>query len=373
MASQPLNDAKRPSIVQIVARLPPSVDGVGDYSWNVASELRSGFGIDSRFLVCSNPHYVPPSHTAARVSILHERSKEAFLASLRGLLDAGDTWPIIVLHYAGYGYERNGTPYWMIEGLEDIAISRPRVSVVAIFHELFARSMPWRRAFWYSNEQKSLVKRLIKISAAAMCTIGKNERYLQSWSPQSNIARIAIPSNVGEPPAGAISAWLERRNEIVVFGMAHTRELAYRQWASLEGFCRQFGIARIVDIGPAVSKTVKVPAVAVEHFGIIPAAQISQVLLGCRFGFLYYPAEYLAKSGIFAAYCSHGLTPVVSMPRQLDCDGLVAGRHYVVAHDVAGRGAADFEMIANEAGKWYASHDVAAHASWLAKACRKLA
>ncbi len=44
--------------------------------------------------------------------------------------------------------------------------------------------------------------------------------------------------------------------------------------------------------------------------GALPAAAASAVLLRSYAGFLGYPAAFLAKSTVFAAYCAHGLVPV---------------------------------------------------------------
>jgi hypothetical protein len=40
------------NILQIVPRLPPAIDGVGDYALNLARQLRQDFSIHTHFLVC---------------------------------------------------------------------------------------------------------------------------------------------------------------------------------------------------------------------------------------------------------------------------------------------------------------------------------
>ena len=38
-------------IIQIVPRLPPSVDGLGDYALSLAFQMRQDFGIETHFIV----------------------------------------------------------------------------------------------------------------------------------------------------------------------------------------------------------------------------------------------------------------------------------------------------------------------------------
>ena len=69
-------------------------------------------------------------------------------------------------------------------------------------------------------------------------------------------------------------------------------------------------------------------------------------------GFFTYPAPYLGKSGIFAAYCAHGLVPVTTADnRRPNADGLQAGIHYLV-----GTEGNPPEAVARAAHAWYRQH-----------------
>jgi hypothetical protein len=81
--------------------------------------------------------------------------------------------------------------------------------------------------------------------------------------------------------------------------------------AELELTCQLLGIEEIWDVGPSTSLTLStVNGVPVVQLGQRSAAEISGFLLNSLAGFFDYNPDYLAKSGIFAAYCAHGLLPV---------------------------------------------------------------
>jgi hypothetical protein len=73
-------------------------------------------------------------------------------------------------------------------------------------------------------------------------------------------------------------------------------------------------------------------------------------------GFLAYPPSFLAKSGIFAAYCAHGVLPVCAWQRSLRQDASpAAGRHYWDGEDA---GPGDPQAIASAARDWYLGHSL---------------
>jgi hypothetical protein len=73
----------------------------------------------------------------------------------------------------------------------------------------------------------------------------------------------------------------------------------------------------------------------IQH-GRLGDEAIRQLMQDALYGLLAYPVEFVAKSGVFAAYCSHGLCPVLISDNYVQADGLIAGQHYLSSMPNAG-------------------------------------
>jgi hypothetical protein len=132
---------------------------------------------------------------------------------------------------------------------------------------------------------------------------------------------------------------------------------------------RSLGIQEIIDMG-ARSQPVpsEVDGITVRATGHLPREEVSSLLSSCRAGFLDYPSDVLGKSTVFAAYCAHGLVPVITRVRGAGLDGLRDGEQFLLAreggvgvpasHSVLGK-------IAQAASDWYRGHAVAVQAAAL--------
>ena len=92
--------------------------------------------------------------------------------------------------------------------------------------------------------------------------------------------------------------------------------------------------------------------------GRLEAIEVSKILSNATFGLLKYPVEYIAKSTIFAAYCAHGMCPVLISDVYSEADGLVAGKHYhagIPDHPI------DELKIGQFAWEWYQPHSISTH------------
>src|SRR5439155_22194475 len=101
-------------IVQIVPRLPPSISGVGDYAYSLASQLRATHGIHSRFVVCDPTWLGPKDFDGFSIDQLNTQQA----GELESRISALGMPATVVLHYVGYGYQKRGCPFWVVRGLE---------------------------------------------------------------------------------------------------------------------------------------------------------------------------------------------------------------------------------------------------------------
>lgn len=327
-------------LTQIVPRLGP-MDGVGDYAVHLGHVLRERHGIASRFV---------------------EGSGEWGRQAVEAALQRPDRFAVL-LHYVGYGYAPRGAPLWLPGALARVGRERT-LPLGVVFHELYATGKPWQSSFWLGGLQKYVVRRIARQCHGALLTREASRQWLMATGKLAGkpVSVLPIPSNVGEP--ANVRPLHERSPALVVWGSATARTTVYgSHWTRVADACRQLGVSRVIDIGAVVALPVEA-AVTIEARGRLPAPALSEVLLEARFGLLAYPASFLAKSSIFAAYAAHGIAPlVIDDAHTADMDGVAAGRNYLrlsprgvepagVRHDDVARLARD----------WYAGHATAAHA-----------
>lgn len=298
-------------VLQIVPHLPPPFEGVGTYASALAGALAK-LGIETRFLV--------PDRTARGLST-----------------EIGDA-ETVLLHYAGYGYQRRGCPAWLAAGLAPW-----RGRLVTVFHEVWASGPPWRSSFWLLPLQRRIAAALARRSAALATTLEIYGDMLRPWTRGRGVSVMPVFSTVGEP--ASVPAFGERARRIVVFGGAGVRGRTWGRFLpDLARTARELGAEEILDVGPAVDLPRAAGGVPVRGLGVLSPAEVSGLLLGSAAGFVAYPPAFLPKSTIYAAYCAHGVLPVCAWDRQPSGEGIYW----------TGKG--DPAAIAAAAHGWYAGH-----------------
>jgi hypothetical protein len=356
------------SIIAIAPRLPPAIDGVGDYAFRLASQLHQDFGIQTQFVV-ADPTWTGGAETthnsAAAIAV---RTQAALL---RSLTERSAT--TVLLHYVPHGYARKACPFWLVKALEAWKTGATNRCLITFFHELYALDWhrPWSSDFWLSPIQQYLAARLTELSDVCLTSTERYTRDIARLSRGQHPHSPALPifSNVGEPLA--ISPLAQRQRHLVIFGQRHSKGRIYQKsGAALEQICRSLTIEQIFDLGPRSGfAPATISSLPVQELGELPATQVSQVLAQSLVGFLTYDPWRLSKSGIFAAYCAHGLWPINPQGLAQAVDGLQAGIHYSVSHPFASLDLEQGQAIADNALAWYQSHRLAKQsqtfATWL--------
>jgi hypothetical protein len=267
-----------------------------------------------------------------------------------------------LLHYSGYGYAKRGAPLWLSN---KVKIDRPNIKLFGVFfHELYAFGPPWGSAFWLSPVQRHIARRLAEMSDFWITNRESSALWLRQFAGDKPHAVLPVFSNVGEI-AEYTSA---RAKKIVVFGSAALRLSTYRaagealfSWASEQGL-------ELHDIGPAITD----PAISaslkragvIEH-GRLELREVSNQLADAAFGIVAYPVDYVAKSGVFAAYCAHGVCPILISKNYVPSDGLMAGIHYLAGLPLGAIQHSIVKNIGSTAWNWYQPHRIMAHVNTL--------
>ena len=272
---------------------------------------------------------------------------------------AGDS---VVLQMSGYGFSKRGTALWLLREMER---RRNEIKSFGVFfHELYAFGPPWKSAFWVSPVQRNVVRRLAEISDFWMTNREGSAQWLRQYAGHKPYAVLPIPSTIGElkslPDA--------RRGRVVVFGSAWLRTHTYRaagralfQWAHQQSI-------EIHDIGSPVTDRQVVDALTsngVCKHGRLEGDNISDLMQDALFGIIAYPVDYIAKSSVFAAYCAHGICPIVLSKKYMPSDGLLSGQHYLPGVPAGIVGDNKVQQLGKGAWGWYQSHTVVSHGNAL--------
>jgi hypothetical protein len=351
-------------IIQIVPNLPPATGGLSDSSLLVAKELRDSHQIHSRFVVGDPAWHGSREIEGFFAEPTPDRTPGGLLKTL------GDASQTVLLHYVGYGYATRGCPFWLIDGLTQWRKKRDKW-LVTIFHELWAFGPPWRSSFWTHPCQKSLTKRLANATDRCQTSMNMCRKILESIAPRhlGRIPALPVFSTVGEG-----DTWRhldERKRQMVVFGGPSLRTKTYSQHSKqLVDACSALQIECILDIGPPIGIKPDLP-LPVIVMGKQSAKEICRLLSESMAGFVSYSDAYLAKSSIFAAYCAHGLLPIVARQNRSGLDGIRVGSEYLTALTLSDYiGATEMQAIADRARAWYEKHSLAKTAASLASALR---
>ncbi|RZI66137.1 hypothetical protein [Variovorax guangxiensis] len=289
-------------------------------------------------------------------------------APVRELSEQTDTrdWSgnVLLLHFSGYGFHKRGVPAWLLDELKTLR-ARFRVFGV-VFHELYATgNPPWTSAFWLSSTQRRIARELAGQADFWLTNREIAGQWLRDQAPRAPHRVLPVFSNVGEPRV----AEHDRDASIVVFGSAGIRAPSYA-WGDGEifRFAKRRGL-RIYDIGAPLQDAglaQKLVDEGVVVRGMLPAEQVSEALLSARHGVLAYPADFVAKSGIFAAYASHGTCPILLHKDLAAHDGMQPNVEYAAGFEaLEGDRALDPWLVGRAARRWYEPHCVAAHTAAL--------
>jgi len=350
-----------------VPRVAPVICGVADYAALIGRRMEEEAGLRCGQIACGHEPIEGPRQSLQRNvtgacdagklwSAVHELTSE---------LNGGSGGLVLVLHYSGYGYARNGAPSWLAEAFERRPAQFGTVPVVTMFHELYATGRPWQRAFWNSGRQRDVAVRLARASNAVMTNREQSARWLERASGRlaGTVPSLPVPSNVGEPKS--VASWDTRPLRAVTFGGLHNKRfLLGGSSTRAAGLLKKYGVTELVDVGEPVAinrELFKVYGVRTEQLGYCDHHRVSDLLLSSRIGFLDYPFDFLAKSGVLAAYAAHGLAILNAVRWKGSRDDCLPVYSLDELSGDASLGT-DLEAAAGRAFNWYRQHGSAVHA-----------
>jgi glycosyltransferase involved in cell wall biosynthesis len=294
------------TILHIVPRLPPAIDGVGDFATSLGETLGGRFGVENHFLSAD-----PAQPAPASGSVLRERSAGELV---RGVEDR--RFDFLLLHYSGYGYHKRGVPTWLVEGLE----AAHSIPTAVFFHELWVTSQPWKSPFYFAAVQKSLVRRLQKLASVNFTSTPGMKRRLESAGKRAVV--VPIPSSIS--PGCAERPWNRSRLTAMVFGQEHTRERSVRAHSQLLRTLVGSGrLERVKLVGKEAGRgsldysaaAALVGSERVQTAANLSAEGIARELKGADFCLSFYPLDFLTKSSTVMAALACGCPVILPVQR----------------------------------------------------------
>jgi len=175
------------TLVHIVPGLRPRMDGAGEYALNLALELRQAHGINSQFIVCDPER--DDSGWVEGFAVQRLRVKnEACIWSMLPL--AKNQFPAVLLHYCAYGYNRQGFPLWLHQGIQSWldegggAASGSKRQFSTIFYETLGTSVkPWQKEFCLRIPQKWLIQEIHRRSQLSVTGCPLMQAFLNGVAP----------------------------------------------------------------------------------------------------------------------------------------------------------------------------------------------
>jgi hypothetical protein len=165
------------SVTQIVPRLPPPIDGVGDYALELAVQLRRfGIGCSAQYTVNGGPRLRDAGTSSPFVRLMwHDPLSDRGGSCCRSQHRRP---PFLRLRLPG-----GSAPLWSVEALRRLKREPEHLALLVVLHELYSAAPVPRSSFW-------------------MATSFTTKVYfdeLKRWRPDVSVAHmLSVPSNVGE-------------------------------------------------------------------------------------------------------------------------------------------------------------------------------
>lgn len=348
-------------ILQIIPTPPNSSDGIGDYALLLATQLLEDFQIDTQFLVFRSDIEVEPVINGFPIARLPAHKPEVFCSCI----PAGIR--VIIIHFSSYPYFNTslkgtfgfGTPFWLIDALRSVVRSH-QLKLIVMFHEL--PKLHWKQFYLFEllNPLHSIVsRRLAEMADTVLTSSTKYQAILAKWLSR-NVTKILIFSTIGEP--NSVLPSIARQRRLVIFGGSARSRIYQNNFQVLIQNCKLLGIEEICDVGPPLELP-NFPNLDIKfvEMGFRSYPEIRELLLTSLVGCIDYtpfPGN-LGKSSVFAAYCAHGLVPLLTQYNPSEADDLYLNQHYLVLDSQSdGLNLAQLQIIADQAHEWYQDHTI---------------
>lgn len=302
-------------ILFIAPGFPPSVNGVGDYTYHLAKEfVRDGHSV--RVITHTADH----DDGMVEGIRLYRIAESWSVADCRAILKLLDAQPadLVILQYVPHGYHHQGLPFPLL--VLTAGIKRRGIRLFTFFHEVYIDRIPYNlRRNIGSWLMRRLTRRIARQSDHVATSITHYRQLLTQLLPPEAppVGVIPIASNVPEIDVSEDELQATRRSitggtdvPIIAFFGARDVRLAFR---GIETLIAEGLPLRVLLIGKNTADVPDALLPYVRRTGILPLNGISRYLQAADIFILPEPSHWGAqfKSGSLIAALRAGL-PVLS-------------------------------------------------------------
>ena len=320
-------------LIHTAPELPPTIGGVADYTALLSCRLvEVSDGIVEPVMVHAGNRPTESIDVDFPTENLSGRCSASALAESFSRFVEESERTAVLLEYSGYGYDKNGAPQWLADGIEQFC-HVSGTPLITVFHELYTSEYrPWKRNFWVIPWQHYVVCQLARLSSGIISNRDDMAQWLHRRVDGTPVRMCPSFSNVGEPDE--LPPYEDREPFVAHFGGETKKAQLYAEYGSALGpLLQRADVNRIIDIGPPVPEKLRSRVgIPVESKGILSPKEVSRYLRRASLGLLNYPLHCLKKSGIWASYAAHGV-PTLLAAKLMGIEGLDRGRHFLLLNE----------------------------------------
>lgn len=323
------------SICVILPRLPPSIDGVGDYTLRLWIELCGSPNQEPSLTQRAGWSFLCHDGAAQTKQLFPEASVDSLQKNERLLLaqlEAGG-YSKVLLQFVGYGFAETGAPEYLARALDTWKSRNPTRKLFVMFHELYASGPIWRRTFWTSFKQKQVAHRLLRLSNVSVVSNMRAFKLLKPFAGTTELKLIPI----GTAFSGTRQSEKNFRHTLI-FGLDRTSVLNdHSRLISLlgtHGLIQQIVLAGKYsnsheedDEREIIRSLLGDVSVVVEKN--LPRSDIPETVQNCGLSLSHVSSVYLPKSSRFHLSCSIGQITIAKRSKDTPEEPLSEGFNYL--------------------------------------------
>ena len=196
-------------ILFISNHMPPIVDGVGDYTYNLAHEfVQHGHEVIVVCSNCSEPLVETKEFTTLPIITQWNKKAGQQIVAIINKYNIN----VVSLQYVPHGFHPKGLPFGLIDLIHEI--NKTDVKKMTFFHEVCIDYLGWNiKRTLFSYGIKYIAKKLIENSDYVATSIEHYAKRIQKFKKGINISTIHIASNI--PKHNYTQEYLAQLKEVV--------------------------------------------------------------------------------------------------------------------------------------------------------------
>lgn len=308
------------SLCVIAPRLPPAIDGVGDYCrqlWLQLHDRQPFLAQPWQFLVLDGAEATSKAWDGVRIN--------QFAPTQEDVIEKLDQArpEVILLQYVGYGYAVNGAPTWLTAALEKWKRQNHSIALVVMFHETWPNVRPWQRTFWRIGSQKHCICQILDVATTVVTSVQANADSLRTLRPEKPVQIIPIGSSFPVHTGDESKDW----KSLVIFGKEKTRMHALRvHEKAIRKLDSSQAINTIILAGERMQQTdpckalLEAMRLSAKITGAynFPNDAVPDIVSSCGLALIYSQTTYLLKSTAFHLAASLGQVSLTKREHRAD-------------------------------------------------------